>query len=103
MKDKGPHLFVRQIVKYNDEELWIGTESGIYVYNLKNSNVLHLTSSRFDKYSLSDNSIHSMFVDDEGGMWIGSFFGGVNYLSRSVCKKHKKLKAKSRKLSLVAK
>ena len=82
LKDKGPHLFVRQIVKYNDEELWIGTESGIYVYNLKNSNVLHLTSSRFDKYSLSDNSIHSMFVDDEGGMWIGSFFGGVNYLSR---------------------
>ena len=31
-------------------------------------------------FSLSDKMIYSMCQDSEGGIWIGTLFGGVNYL-----------------------
>ena len=31
---------------------------------------------------LSDNAIYSLCKDREGGIWIGSYFGGVNYYPR---------------------
>ena len=38
--------------------------------------------SHNDPYSLSDNAIYSLCKDREGGIWIGSYFGGVNYYPR---------------------
>ena len=35
-----------------------------------------------DPYSISDNAIYSILKDREGGMWIGTYFGGVNYYPR---------------------
>ena len=76
-------LYVRRIYKTENQELWIATESGLYIYSLKSSEAMHLTHSSNDPYSLSDNAIHSIFQDREGGMWIGTYFGGVNYYSKS--------------------
>lgn len=66
-----------------DNELWIGTESGAYIYNLRTGKYTHLRSSEYDPYSLSDNAIYSFCKDREDGIWIGSYFGGVNYYPRS--------------------
>lgn len=73
-------LFVRHILQYSPDELWIGTESGIVVYNIRTRRYQHLKSSPYDPYSLSDNAVYSLCKDREGGLWIGSFFGGINYL-----------------------
>lgn len=73
-------LFVRHILPYSPDELWIGTESGIVVYNIRTRRYQHLKSSPYDPYSLSDNAVYSLCKDREGGLWIGSFFGGINYL-----------------------
>lgn len=73
-------LFVRHILQYSADELWIGTESGIVVYNVRTRRYQHLQSSLYDPYSLSDNAVYSLYKDREGGLWIGSFFGGINYL-----------------------
>ena len=35
-------------------------------------------------FSLSDNSIYSIYKDHEGGIWIGTMFGGVNYLPNRI-------------------
>lgn len=83
-KDKdGNPLFVRRIYKTENQELWIGTETGIYIYDLKTHKVTNLQHFPNDMYSLSDNAIHSLYQDREGGMWIGTFFGGVNYYTSS--------------------
>ena len=36
--------------------------------------------SLYDPYSLSDNAVYTIFKDSEEGIWVGTFFGGVNYL-----------------------
>lgn len=72
-------VFCRNLLVASDSELWIGSETGIYIYNLRMGKYVHLRSSINDPYSLSDNAIYSLCKDREGGIWIGSYFGGVNY------------------------
>lgn len=80
IKDEfGDAIFVREISFCSDDELWIGTESGLYIYNLRTDRVTHLQNVNGDPYSISDNAVYSICKDREGGMWIGSYFGGVNY------------------------
>lgn len=80
--ENGLVPFVRDINFYNKSEIWMGTETGIYVYDLvNNSLVQHLTHNYYNKFSLSDNAIYCIYTDREGSLWIGSFFGGVNYTS----------------------
>ena len=61
-------------------ELWMGTEDGIIVYNLKRGLVMHMRKQFGDPYSLSDDAVHVLFSDREGGVWAGTFFGGMNYV-----------------------
>lgn len=72
-------VYVRDIISFSDIELWVGTESGVFIYNLRYGTYAHLKSSAHDDYSLSDNAVYSLYKDKEEGMWIGSYFGGVNY------------------------
>ncbi len=72
-------VFVRNLLLYSDSQLWVGSENGLYIYNLEDNSCKNLTSDFFDPYSLSDNAIYSLFKDRDGGIWIGSFFGGINY------------------------
>ncbi|WP_294079367.1 hybrid sensor histidine kinase/response regulator transcription factor [Proteiniphilum sp. UBA5384] len=72
--------YVRALQFNADNELWIGTETGLYIYYLDINIFIHLTDSKSaDPYALSDNVIYSLFRDNEGSMWVGSYFGGINY------------------------
>lgn len=80
--DDGIIPIIREIMFANQSEIWIGTENGVYIYDIASDKLLsHLTHNYFDKYSLSDDAIYSLMQDREGGIWIGSYFGGADYLS----------------------
>lgn len=79
----GSTLFVRQILGCSDKMIWIGTESGVYVYDMRSSRVSSLNHTYGDPYSLSDNAVHSIYEDRDGGVWVGTYFGGVNYIQKS--------------------
>jgi ligand-binding sensor domain-containing protein/signal transduction histidine kinase/DNA-binding response OmpR family regulator len=72
-------LYVRDFSIKNKNELWIATEFGLYIYNLTNGSYENFRKNYSDPYALSDNALYSITIDKEGGMWIGSYFGGVNY------------------------
>lgn len=72
--------YVRTLDFKENNELWAGTEQGLYICNLADRSVNHLTASNeYDPYALTDNAIYAVYRDKEGGMWIGSYFGGINY------------------------
>lgn len=75
----GNPMFVRTFLKKGANELWIGTETGIFVYNLKTHTSTNLRKNYGNPYSLSDNAIYTQVLDKEGGVWAGTYFGGVNY------------------------
>lgn len=75
-------LFVRDILKYSDEEYWIGTETGVFIYNTKTDKYINLRKNLNDPFSLSNNTVYSLWQDYEGGVWIATFYGGLNYYSK---------------------
>ncbi|MDH6306804.1 signal transduction histidine kinase/ligand-binding sensor domain-containing protein/DNA-binding response OmpR family regulator [Parabacteroides sp. PF5-5] len=75
-----PEIQVRAITAYNHHTYWIASESGVYIYNILNRQTTHLKKSLTNEYTISDNAIYSITKDREGGMWVGSFFGGISYL-----------------------
>ncbi len=78
--EQGRMPYVRDFVFSEGMTVWIGTETGLYVYDLATNRFNHYMHSTFDSYSLSDNAIYSIAKDREGGMWIGTYFGGVCHL-----------------------
>lgn len=77
---KDTRIFVRDFLKRNNN-LWIATEAGIYLYNLNTKEAINLRKNQLDPYSLSDNAVYCLHQDREGAVWAGTFFGGVNYFS----------------------
>ena len=72
-------LFVRDILGYSKNECWIATESGIYIYDVAKGTFLNLRKHFNDPYSISDNAVYCLAKDAEGGVWAGTYFGGINY------------------------
>ncbi|WP_276500268.1 ligand-binding sensor domain-containing protein [Terrimonas pollutisoli] len=72
-------LFVRNFLQTSAEEYWIATESGIYIYNERTKKIINLRKIYNDPYSISDNAIYTFTKDREGGIWTGTYFGGINY------------------------
>jgi len=80
--DDKTSIYIRDILQYSSTEFWFATESGLFILNTENGQSINLKKKFLDPYSLSDNAIYTLCKDQEGGIWAGSFFGGVNYYPR---------------------
>lgn len=72
-------IFARNFLQTSASECWIATESGIYIYDLHTQACTHLHKEYTNPYSISDNAVYSFCKDREGGIWAGTYFGGINY------------------------
>jgi ligand-binding sensor domain-containing protein/AraC-like DNA-binding protein len=72
-------IFAKNFIHYDGDTYWIATESGIFIYNLKTGAYTQLKKDHDNPYALSDNAIYTFAKDREGGVWAGTYFGGVNY------------------------
>lgn len=81
--NSGNDIRCRDLIFTSKQELLVGTESGLFVYDITSGDSSHFRSSYYDPLSLSANSIYSMCEDSEGTLWLGTYFGGVNYHSPS--------------------
>jgi ligand-binding sensor domain-containing protein/signal transduction histidine kinase len=72
-------IFARNFVHVDKDNFWIATESGIFQYNIATGEHHQLIKQYNDPYSLSDNAVYALCKDKEGGIWAGTYFGGVNY------------------------
>jgi ligand-binding sensor domain-containing protein/signal transduction histidine kinase/DNA-binding response OmpR family regulator len=69
------------VFQNTDHEYWLGTESGLYTLDLKSGKVNQIVKQYYNPYSITDNIVNAIFKDREGGVWISTQFGGVNYYS----------------------
>jgi len=78
----GKIIFARTFERIDNSSIWIGSESGIYILNSHDNSVVNLRHNNFNPFSISDNAIYAISKDQEGGVWVGSYFGGVDYYSQ---------------------
>ncbi|MDG3583862.1 hybrid sensor histidine kinase/response regulator transcription factor [Galbibacter pacificus] len=76
--ESGP-VYVRNFAKKGAGELWIATENGVYIYNIQDKTYDHIQKKYTDDYALSDNAVYTITVDNEQGVWMGTYFRGINY------------------------
>lgn len=72
---------VKSIVSYSDQELIIGSDYGLFLFNIASKKFTRIDHA-LDNRNLSDQSISHIYKDREGGLWISTYLGGVNYLSK---------------------
>lgn len=70
-----PVTRIQSVLSDSRGDLWIGSNQGLFVLDLRNNN------SRPQRQSaLATNSILSIFEDREGNLWIGTETGGLDIL-----------------------
>lgn len=82
VKNAQASIYVRDIIQGEGQQYWIATESGIYIYDRASQTAQHLQKGLNDPYALNDNPVYTFCKDRQGGMWVGSYFGGINYYSK---------------------
>jgi len=76
---------VKAIMDYSDNELIMGSEKGLIIFN-KDTKKYDIIKESWAHDNITDNSIFSIIKDKEGAFWIGTYFSGVNYFSPSTNK-----------------
>ena len=72
---------VRSLLKYTENELLVGTDNGLYLFNRESKTFLRADNPA-DPRSLSDQTINGMMWDAEGALWVLTNLGGINYMSK---------------------
>ena len=74
MNDIPTIASVRCFFEDNQNRIWIGTNNGLFTYDLKTAKVKRYTTVNSN---LPDNVILSIAQDEKGNLWIGTFGQGI--------------------------
>ena len=70
--------YIRVLKCDPNRRLWVGTYNGLSILDERNG-----TFSRYvhtsDPSSISHDSVWSICIDNQQGVWLGTYYGGVNY------------------------
>ena len=62
-----------------NHRFWLSTTSGLWSYDLTTGISEHLVEDASDAFSLSGQNVWNTFVDNAGGLWVGTLDSGLNY------------------------
>lgn len=70
---------VHYITEYQPGILLIGSDDGLAYFDTKTKKAEVMTATELKNSSLSNKFIYPIYKDREGGVWVGTYYGGVNY------------------------
>lgn len=73
-------LHVRSIVEHQTGELLLATDEGLMKYDTRTHRTICLKGGNRYSNSLNDGHLQTLYIDRERSLWVGTYFGGVNYL-----------------------
>lgn len=75
-------IMIRDITEWEPEQLLMVSDLGLISYDIETDEVsITKADNNGADNRLNDNYLQSIFIDNEGALWIGTYFGGVNYVS----------------------
>lgn len=83
LPDASFKAVVYAITQDSEGNIWIGTK-GNGVFKVRKTekklqfSVVHFKKDPTDIFSLSENSVYSIFQDKKGNIWVGTYGGGLN-------------------------
>ena len=74
-------FYISKIIERPDGTLYIGTDSGLYTYDPQTNQVNMYKANWLRNGELNCNYLNDVYLDKENTLWLGTFFGGINYLT----------------------
>ncbi len=74
-------LHVTSLLFDRENDLWIGSEEGLFRYDPSLHQTERFVHDPLDPYSLSADHVTALFQDRSGTIWIPTFHGGLNQYS----------------------
>lgn len=72
---------IHSLMEYAPHQLLIGSDDGLLWFNTITEDYQLFTENETSPYPLSNRFVYPIIKDREGGIWIGTYYGGVNYIS----------------------
>lgn len=72
---------IRDLVRFNNDSILIGTFRGLNILDTRHATITPVDMEMETAGSLSHYSIHSMLIDRDQTLWVGTYSAGVNYHS----------------------
>lgn len=72
---------IHSIMEYAPHQLLVGSDDGLLLFNTITGEYRLFTEDETNSNSLSNRFVYPIVKDHEGGIWIGTYYGGVNYIS----------------------
>ena len=72
---------IHSLMEYAPGILYIGSDNGLARYETATGRVQHFLPSELDDCSINNQFIYPILRDREGGLWVGTYYGGINYAS----------------------
>ena len=76
-----PHNLVHCITEDKHGRIWIGSEDGLAIYEPEEDVLSFFEFQLHNPTGLNSNPIYDSFCDAEGNIWLGTYFGGINFWS----------------------
>jgi ligand-binding sensor domain-containing protein/signal transduction histidine kinase/DNA-binding response OmpR family regulator len=74
-------LHIHTLKEIEPGKLLIGSDGGLTYYSIAPATNGHQQVVQINEGSLSNKFVYPIFKDREGGLWIGTYYGGINYVS----------------------
>ncbi|PTN07448.1 hybrid sensor histidine kinase/response regulator transcription factor [Mangrovibacterium marinum] len=76
-----PHNLVHCFAEDFTGRVWIGTEAGLAIYDPDNDTLKLHRYRLSEPHGLNTDPIYDAFCDQQGNIWLGTYFGGINFWS----------------------
>jgi len=76
-----PHNMVHCFCEDKQNRLWIGTEAGLFLWSNDSETFSFHKFEPNEPNGLNADPIYSSFCDKKGNIWLGTYFGGINFWS----------------------
>ena len=76
-----PVMHIHSISEYKPGKLFVGTDEGMILFDVLSGSYEYYIPDFSDPASISDKFVYPITKDREGGFWIGTYYGGINYIS----------------------
>lgn len=74
-------LHIHSITEYRPGVLLVGCDNGMVWLDLKSNKSETYSKLSNASYPISGSFVYPILTDSEGGIWIGTFYSGLNYVS----------------------
>lgn len=81
LKEGKENCHIHSIIEYTPGLLLIGSDQGLIQFDTATGKYRFYSEEESNPSSLSNRFVYPLLKDREGGLWIGTYYGGVNYVS----------------------